>query len=233
MTYQRIVRVLLIALFFVAGIFFISLDGPSFFNIEHLSSQLELIRSLVKDHTLAASAVYFLIYILLTTLSVPGTGPLTLLAGAIFELWWGTILVSFASSIGATFAFLAARFVFRESINRSFAKMIAILNEGIDRNGTWYLLTLRLIPIFPFVLVNLGMGLTKLPTRTFYLVSQVGMLPATIVYVWAGKRFAEVREWGDILSPDVVLVLSLLAIAPFLIRLWVRRLKRPQPTASS
>jgi uncharacterized membrane protein YdjX (TVP38/TMEM64 family) len=157
-----------------------------------------------------------LVYVLVTSLSLPGAAVMTLAGGALFGLLRGVIIVSFASSIGATLACFVSRFILRDWVQGKFREKLKTVNEGIDREGSFYLFTLRLIPIFPFWLINLVLGLTKMPLRTFYWVSQIGMLPGTIVYVNAGKELGKIESISGILSPGLILSFVLLGLFPLI-----------------
>jgi uncharacterized membrane protein YdjX (TVP38/TMEM64 family) len=159
-------------------------------------------------------ASYIAIYILVTSLSLPGAAVMTLAGGALFGLYTGTVVVSFASSIGATLACLVSRFLLRDWVQSRFGGKLTAINQGIAREGAFYLFTLRLIPIFPFWLINLLMGLTAMPLRTFYWVSQAGMLAATIVYVNAGKELSTIDSLSGILSLRLILSFVVLGIFP-------------------
>ena len=163
-----------------------------------------------------AAAAYFAVYVVAAGASLPGAALLTLLGGAIFGLWWGTLIVSFASTIGATLAFIAARFLLRDWVTARFGERLRAIGEGVRREGGFYLFTLRLVPLFPFFLVNLLMGLTAMPVRTFYWVSQIGMLAGTLVYVNAGTQLARIDTLAGIASPGVVLSFVLLGVFPLI-----------------
>ncbi len=165
-----------------------------------------------------ALAGFFALYVLATAVSIPGAAILTLAGGAIFGLLPGLLLVSFASSIGATLAFLAARFVLRDPLQARYRERLQAIDAGIARDGAFYLFTLRLVPVFPFFLINLLGGLTALPVRTFYWVSQLGMLPGTIVYVFAGTQLARIENARDVLSPGLIGAFVLLGVLPLLMR---------------
>lgn len=165
---------------------------------------------------LLAGGLFFLAYVLITGFSLPGAAIMTLLAGALFGLWWGLLLASFASSIGALLAFLASRFLLRDSIQAKFADKLSSVNQGMAKDGAFYLLTLRLMPIFPFFLVNILMGLTTIKARTYYWVSQVGMLAGTLVYVNAGTQLAQIQSLSDIVSPALLGSFLLLGIFPLI-----------------
>lgn len=157
---------------------------------------------------------FFAGYIAVTALSLPGAAVMTLLAGALFGLIAGVVVVSFASSIGATLAFLVARFVLGESLQKKYADKLQKINEGVEREGKFYLFTMRLIPAFPFFLINILMGLTTIPAVSFYWVSQLGMLAGTVVYVFAGTQLAEIKSLGDILSPGLIAAFVALGVFP-------------------
>ena len=163
-----------------------------------------------------AAAAFFAAYVAVTGLSLPGAALLTLAAGALFGLLWGTIIVSFASSIGATLAFLAARFVLRDWVQARYGSQLQAINRGVEKEGAFYLFTLRLIPAVPFFVINLAMGLTSLRTGTFYWVSQLGMLAGTIVYVYAGTQLGRIGSLGDVLSPGLIGAFLALGFFPLL-----------------
>jgi len=198
----------------ICAFFFFDLD--KLFTLNNLKSQQESIISYRNDYPVLATVIYALVYIAVTGLSLPGATILTLAGGAVFGLMWGTIIVSFASSIGATLAFLAARFLFRDAVNAKFGLQVKEIDAGIARDGAFYLFTLRLVPLIPFFAINLVMGLTVLKTRTFYWVSQVGMLAGTLVYVNAGTQLAKIESLSGILSPALVGSFALLGVFPII-----------------
>jgi pyruvate/2-oxoglutarate dehydrogenase complex dihydrolipoamide dehydrogenase (E3) component/uncharacterized membrane protein YdjX (TVP38/TMEM64 family) len=187
-------------------------------TLDALKTQSDALSTAVAANPWQAAGLFFLAYVLVAALSIPGAAVMTLAAGALFGLLEGTVLVSFASSIGATLAFLVARFGFRDALRARFGERLRDIDAGIARDGAFYLLTLRLVPAFPFFIVNLLSGLTSLATRTFYWVSQLGMLPATIVYVLAGTQLAQIRSVGDILSPGLLGALVALSALPLLLK---------------
>jgi uncharacterized membrane protein YdjX (TVP38/TMEM64 family) len=183
----------------------------------------------IKQHQAALAALYaerpavvlgsfFAAYVAVTALSLPGAAVMTLTAGAILGLGVGTVLVSFASSVGATLAFLSSRYVLREGVQRRFGARLADVNAGIERDGAFYLFSLRLVPLFPFFVVNLVMGLTGMRAGTFYLVSQVGMLAGTVVYVNAGRQLSRIDSLRGILSPALLASFTLLGLFPLAAR---------------
>lgn len=161
---------------------------------------------------------FFLLYVIVTALSLPGAAIMSLVAGALFGVVTGTIIVSFASSIGATLAFLSARFLLRDWVQSKFGERLKAIDDGIEKDGAFYLFTIRLIPLFPFFVVNLLMGLTRIKTRTFYWVSQIGMLPATVVFVNAGTQISKIESTAGLLSPALIGSFVLLGIFPWIAR---------------
>ena len=212
-------KIAVLALVLAGVVAFFVLDLGRFLNLAYLKqSQTEFADHYAKNPWQVA-ATFLLLYVAATGLSLPGAGTiLTLAGGAIFGLGWGTLLVSFASSIGATLAFLAARFVLRDGIEARFGKRLAEINSGIEKDGAFYLFTLRLVPLVPFFVINLVMGLTQLRTWTFYWVSQLGMLAGTAVYVNAGTQLAQLDSLRGILSPALLGSLALLGVFPLLAR---------------
>ena len=209
-------RLLLLAAIAIAIAAFFFFDGQQYLTLDRLKAQQAAIAAYRDSHAIEAVAIYGLIYIAVTGLSLPGATLLTLAGGAIFGLLWGTVIVSFASTIGATLAFLAARFLFRDSLLARFGDRLKAIDDGIARDGAFYLFTLRLVPLFPFFMINLLMGLTALKTRTFYWVSQVGMLAGTLVYVNAGTQLVKIESLSGILSPVLVGSFALLGVFPLI-----------------
>ena len=161
-----------------------------FLSLDYFKSQQEAIESWRAARPVASALLYFVAYVAVTGLSLPGAAVMTLVGGAVFGLLWGLVLVSFASSVGATLAFLASRFLLRDWVQQHFGDRLRAINDGVAKEGGFYLFTLRLVPAFPFFVINLLMGLTPMKTRTFYWVSQLGMLAGTAVYVNAGTQLA-------------------------------------------
>ncbi|MGZ8225046.1 MAG: TVP38/TMEM64 family protein [Methylococcaceae bacterium] len=209
--------VLLVSIAALIAVFFL-FDLQNYLTLNSLKNQQAAIENYRSDNPFLAVAIYGLIYIAVTGLSLPGATILTLAGGAIFGLLWGTVIVSFASTIGATLAFLVARFLFRDTVQSRFGEYLKTVNEGIANDGAFYLFTLRLVPLFPFFVINLLMGLTPLKTLTFYWVSQLGMLAGTLVYVNAGTQLAKIESLSGILSPLVVGSFVLLGIFPLIAR---------------
>jgi pyruvate/2-oxoglutarate dehydrogenase complex dihydrolipoamide dehydrogenase (E3) component/uncharacterized membrane protein YdjX (TVP38/TMEM64 family) len=195
-------------------------------TLDHLKASRDALQAQVLSAPLATAAIYFALYVAAAALSIPGAVILTLAAGAMFGLGWGLLLVSFASSLGALLAFLVARYLLREGIQARFGKALAPINDGVKKDGTFYLLTLRLVPVFPFWLINLLMGLTPMGAGRFYLVSQLGMLAGTAVYVNAGTQLAAIQSPGDILSPGLLGSFVLLGLFPLVAKAGVGWLAR-------
>jgi uncharacterized membrane protein YdjX (TVP38/TMEM64 family) len=169
---------------------------------------------------------FFILYVAVTGLSIPGAAIMSLIAGALFGVLMGTIIVSFASTMGATLAFLSARFVLRDWVQGKFGERLRAIDDGLEKDGAFYLFTLRLIPVFPFFVINLLMGLTRIKTRTFFWVSQLGMLPATIVFVNAGTQISRIESTAGLLSPTLIASFVALALFPWAAKAIVAVAKR-------
>ena len=207
---------------------FFALDLGRYLSLGYLKSSQSAFESLYAEQPLTVMGSYFALYVAVTALSFPGAVIMTLAGGAIFGTLWGTVIVSFASSLGATLAFLAARFVLRDSIEARFGNRLGEFNKGIEKEGAFYLFTLRLVPLVPFFVINLLMGLTKMKTLTFYGVSQLGMLAGTAVYVNAGTQLAQLESLQGILSPGLIGSFVLLGVFPLLARKVTEVLKGRQ-----
>lgn len=189
-------------------------DLGRYLTLSYLKASYGMLVILYTEHRLMVVLGYGLLYVLVTSLSIPGAVVLTLAGGAIFGLWKGTLAVSIASTIGATLACGLSRFVLRDWVQAKFGDKLRTVNEGIEKEGAFYLFTLRLIPIFPFWLINLVMGLTEMPLRRFFWVSQLGMLPGTLVYVNAGKELAKIETLSSVFSPGLIISFALLGVFP-------------------
>ena len=216
---------LILALAALIGAFFV-FDLGRFFSLDAIKSQQAVIEAYRSAQPALTAGVFFLVYVAVTGLSLPGAAIMTLAGGAVFGLWWGTLLVSFASTLGATLAFLVSRFMLRDWVQGKFGDKLKAINAGIEREGGFYLFTLRLIPIFPFFVINLVMGLTPIRTWTFYWVSQIGMLAGTVVYVNAGTQLAQIDSLKGIVSPELLASFALLGIFPLIANKIVTVLKR-------
>ncbi|MBC7375835.1 MAG: FAD-dependent oxidoreductase [Burkholderiaceae bacterium] len=220
----RKVAVLIAVALCVAAFFFLHLGR--YLSLDYLKQSQASLAALYDSRPVGVAAAYFLVYLAVTALSIPGAVILTLAGGALFGLALGTVLVSFASSLGATLSFLAARFILRDSINARFGQRLTDVNQGIAKEGAFYLFTLRLVPLVPFFVINLVMGLTRMKALTFYGVSQLGMLAGTLVYVNAGTQLAKLDSLGGILSPKLLGSFVLLGLFPLAARKGVNMFKR-------
>ena len=208
---------------------FFAFDLQQLLTLSNLKAGMAQFEAWRAEQPVLVGAVYLAVYVVVTALSLPGAVIMTLAGGALFGLFWGVVLVSFASTIGATLAFLVARYLFRDAVQKRFGRRLQALNKGVEKEGVFYLFTLRLVPVFPFFVINLLMGLTPMPARTFYWVSQVGMLAGTVVYVNAGTQLAKVNALGDIMSPSLLGSFALLGVFPLVtkkILAWIRRRKQ-------
>jgi len=207
--------VILIVLAVLVGLFF-AFDLQRFLTLAELKARQEAFQGYYAAHRLLTLAAYFLLYVAVTALSLPGAAVMTLAGGALFGFWPALVTVSFASTIGATLAFLVSRFLLRDWVQARFGERLKTVNAGVEREGAFYLFSLRLVPLFPFFVINLVMGLTLLPARTFYWVSQLGMLAGTAVYVNAGTQLGGIEHLSGILSPGLLISFVLLGLFPLL-----------------
>jgi pyruvate/2-oxoglutarate dehydrogenase complex dihydrolipoamide dehydrogenase (E3) component/uncharacterized membrane protein YdjX (TVP38/TMEM64 family) len=206
--------VLLVLLAVIAGLFFY-FDLGQYLTLEYIKDRQQELDRFYADNRLLTLLVYFVIYVVITGASLPGAAVLTLAGGALFGLLTGVVLISFASTLGASIAFLLSRYLFRDLVRSRFASSLKSIDRGIEKDGPFYLFALRLVPAFPFFVINLAMGLTGLRLWTFYWVSQVGMLAGTVVYVNAGTQLAQIESPGEIFSAGILLSFLLLAMLPF------------------
>ena len=204
--------ILIIIVSLIAAVKIFHLD--EYLTLSYLKESLDKFKTLYENHRVLVIAGYFVVYVLTTSLSLPGASPLGIAGGALFGFWTATIVVSFASTIGATLACFVSRYLLRDWIQNRFGDRIAKVNEGIEKEGAFYLFTLRLIPVFPFWIINLAMGLTKMSFLKFYWVSQIGMLPGTMVFVNAGKELAKIDSLKGIFSPSLIISFALIGIFP-------------------
>ncbi len=226
----------LIVLVLLIGLFF-GFELQRFLTIEYFTAQRDAITAFQTQAPLITAGTFFILYVAVTGLSLPGAALLTLIAGALFGFLPGVILVSFASSLGATLAFSMARYLLRDTVRSRFARQLTAINRGIEKDGAFYLFALRLVPAFPFFAINLAMSVTPLSTWTFYWVSQVGMLAGTVVYVNAGAQLSKITSLTGILSPTLIVSFALLGLFPLIAkktltatksRAVLRRFKKPQ-----
>ena len=217
---QKNKLLLLTALLSVIVLFFL-FDLDRYLTLEYIRSGKEAASEYYGANPYGAAGLYFLLYVAVTGLSLPGAAILSLAGGAVFGLLWGTVLVSFASTLGATIAFACARFILRDYVQNRFSGWLKAINRGVERDGAYYLFTLRMVPLFPFFAINLAMALTPIRLLTFIIVSQIGMLPATIVFVNAGDQLAQITTPADIVSPGLLAAFALLGIFPLLAKKFI------------
>ena len=201
---------------------------PGTLSLEGIKTHQQALLSYVDHSPLRSALIFFAVYVAVSALSIPGAAILTLLGGTLFSLWEGTVLVSFASTLGATLAMLASRYLLRDWVQRRFARQMGTVNTGMARDGANFLFALRLMPLFPFFLVNLLMGLTRMGVFRYWWVSQLAMLPATVVFLNAGRELGKVTSLRDILSPGMLFAFTLLGVLPLVTR---RLLSRYLPSA--
>ncbi len=221
-------KIALVALFITAITLFFVMDLGQYLNLAYIKSQQQVINDYYVQNPVKTGLIFFISYILITGVSLPGAGIMTLAGGAIFGVVWGTILVSFGSVFGATMAFLIARYLFHDYIQHRFSHRLERINKGIREEGDLYLFTIRFVPIFPFFIVNTLMALTPIKTLNFAVVSQIGMLVPTIIFVNAGTQLARIESPGDVLSLELLLSFALLGIFPILAKktlIYIRKKK--------
>ncbi|WP_027714298.1 dihydrolipoyl dehydrogenase [Desulfuromonas sp. TF] len=218
-------KIVLVSLIMVLVGAFFAFDLGQYLTLDYLKARQHDFQQFYASHRALTLGAYFLIYVVVTALSLPGAAIMTLAGGALFGFIPALIVVSFASTIGATLAFLISRFLLRDWVQARFGERLRAINAGVEKEGAFYLFTLRLVPIFPFFVINLAMGLTPLRTLTFYWVSQLGMLPGTAVYVNAGTQLGQIRSLSGILSPGLLLSFALLGVFPLIARKGVDLVK--------
>src|SRR6056297_2726522 len=216
---------ILLAIAIVVALFF-AFDLQRYLTLAELKARQEAFQQFYAANKVLTLSLYFVLYVVVIALSLPGAAVMTLAGGALFGFLPALVVVSFASTIGATLAFLVSRYLLRDWVQTRFRKRLKTLNAGIERDGAFYLFTLRLVPIFPFFVINLVLGLTPMRTLTFYWVSQVGMLPGTAVYVNAGTQLGQIESLGGDLSLEIILSFALLGVFPLLARWTVDYLKK-------
>jgi len=207
----------------MAGFFF---DIGQYLSFETIKEQHEKLILLIESNFIFYFILFFFIYIIVTAFALPFAAIKTVLAGALFGLIPGVILTSFASSIGSTLCFLMSRFVLRDFVQNKYSKYLDKINKGIKEDGIYYLFFLRLSPIFPFFIINLVFGLTKMKTMTFYMISQIGMLIGTVIFVNAGVQLSKINSMSDILSFNLILSFILIGLVPLIIKKLIQIIKK-------
>jgi pyruvate/2-oxoglutarate dehydrogenase complex dihydrolipoamide dehydrogenase (E3) component/uncharacterized membrane protein YdjX (TVP38/TMEM64 family) len=219
-------RLIILAIVLLGAVALYQLGLKDYLTLEAIKAQQSNFAASYGEKPLLVIGIFFLVYVVSTALSLPGAALLTLLGGALFGLVTGLIVVSFASSIGATLAFLGSRFLLRDWVQAKFGDRLRAINDGVAKDGAFYLFSLRLIPVVPFFVINLAMGLTPIKTRTYYWVSQLGMLLGTLVYVNAGTQLAQIDSLGDIASPGLLASFAALGLFPWIARGIMNLIKR-------
>ena len=219
-------RKLILGLVLVAVVVFLGIEFSQYLTLENAKAQQANLSHYIEQNLLYSALIYFVAYVVITAFSIPGAAVVTLLGAALFGFWFSLALVSFASTIGATLAFLSSRYLLRNWVQQRFSDKLNAINAGVKKDGAFYLFTLRLIPIFPFFLINLLMGLTPISTVRYYLVSQLGMLPGTAVYLNAGTQLAEIKTLAGIVSPTVLLSFALLGVFPLIAKWLLSKLQK-------
>lgn len=222
---------MILGIILVTVIVLLGLNFGQYLTLENAKAQQALLNESIESNFAVAALTYFIAYILITAFSIPGAAVVTLLGAALFGFWTSLALVSFASTIGATLAFLSSRFLLRDWVQNKFGEKLETINKGVEQDGAFYLFSLRLIPVFPFFLINLLMGLTPMKVSKYYLTSQLGMLPGTAVYLNAGTQLAEIDSLSGIVSPSVLLSFALLGLFPIIAK-WVMAKFRSEAVVS-
>ncbi|TRN26133.1 TVP38/TMEM64 family protein [Vibrio furnissii] len=217
---------LILGLILIAVIVALATTFGQYLTLDNAKAQQALLADYIDQHVVTAALIYFLSYVFITAFSIPGAAVVTLLGAALFGFWLSLLLVSFASTIGATLAFLSSRYLLKEWVQTRFGDKLHAVNQGMARDGAFYLLSLRLIPVFPFFLINLLMGLSPIALMRYYWVSQLGMLPGTAVYINAGTQLAQIDSLSGIISPAVLLSFALLGLFPLLMKWVMNRITR-------
>ncbi|MBU0479682.1 MAG: TVP38/TMEM64 family protein [Proteobacteria bacterium] len=218
MNKKNINRIVLVIAAILAIVIFRSLGLDQYLTLEYLKESQARFQELYLNHQIPVIGSYMGIYILVTALSLPGAAVMTLAGGGLFGFVTGAIVVSFASTIGATLACMVSRYLLQDWVQNRFADKLAAMNRGIEKEGAFYLFTLRLIPVFPFFVINLAMGMTRMPLTTFFWVSQIGMLPGTLVFVNAGKELAKIDSLSGVLSPALLGSFIILGLFPITVK---------------
>ena len=207
-------KFLLLGIIAVLFASFFLFDLQQYFSLDFIKAKQQAFNAYYEQNTVLTLLMFFVVYVLMAALSLPGAAIMTVLAGTLFGLITGVIVVSFASTLGATLAFLVARYLFRDTLQARYADKLQLINDGVEKEGPLYLFAMRLVPLFPFFLVNILMGFTKLKTATFAWVSQLGMLAGTVVFVYAGTQLAQIDSLSSILSPGLLIAFALLGVFP-------------------
>ena len=223
---KKFFKILIILIFIISFLSVLIFDLDQFLSFENIKKSQNSLQSLINENYLFYYVIFFIVYIVITTFALPFAAIKTIIAGALFGLIPGVLLTSFASSIGSTLCFLMSRFVLRNYVENKYRKYVEKVNSGIIKDGMFYLFFLRLSPIFPFFIINLIFGLTKMKAITFYIISQIGMLIGTIVFVNAGVQLAKINSISDILSFEIIIAFMLIGLMPLIIKKIIQRFKK-------
>lgn len=218
---KKIFGIVLLLLIITSGILL-----KDHLTLENVKEQRELLSEYINNNLVYSMLIYFISYIAITALSVPGAAVVTLLGAALFGFWNSLLLVSFASSIGATLAFLSSRYLLKDWVQTKFGDRLSAINKGVEEEGAFYLFSLRLIPVMPFFLINLLFGLTQMKVRTYYITSQLGMLAGTIVYLNAGTQLSKIESLSGIVSPTLLFSFVLLGLFPWIAKKGMSLIKK-------
>ena len=223
---KNYLKIFIVLIFLTSSLSVLIFDLDQFLSFENIKKSQNSLQSLINENYLFYYVIFFIVYIVITTFALPFAAIKTIIAGALFGLIPGVLLTSFASSIGSTLCFLMSRFVLRNYVENKYRKYVEKVNSGIIKDGIFYLFFLRLSPIFPFFIINLIFGLTKMKAITFYIVSQIGMLIGTVVFVNAGVQLAKINSISDILSFEIIIAFMLIGLVPFIIKKIIQRFKK-------
>jgi uncharacterized membrane protein YdjX (TVP38/TMEM64 family) len=220
------IKIALVVLLMLAIAVFLAFDLQQYATLDYIKGQQSALQDYYHQHTFLVLAIFSLAYTMIIAFSLPAATAMTFLAGALFGFFTGLIMASFASSVGATFAFLMARFLLKNTLQEKYGNHLKKINEGFTREGAFYLFALRLVPVFPFFIINVVIALMPIKTWTFYWVSQLGMLPGTIVYVYAGTQLAQIETFSDITSPSMLIAFALLGLFPLITKNFVQLMRK-------
>ena len=223
---QKKIKIGLLIVIMLAILAFFFYDIQQYATLDYIKAKQQNIFEYYKQNVFFVLVLFIFLYVLVTALSLPVATFLTLLGGALFGFSTGLIIVSFASSIGATLAFLMARFLAQNYVQKYYKKQLSKINKKFKSEGAFYLFALRLVPVFPFFIINVVMGLMTIKTWTFYWVSQLGMLPGTIVYVYAGTQLAQIETFSDITTPSMLIAFALLGLFPLIAKNFVQFMRK-------
>ena len=223
---KNYLKIFIVLIFLTSSLSVLIFDLDQFLSFENIKKSQNSLQSVINENYLFYYVIFFIVYIVITTFALPFAAIKTIIAGALFGLIPGVLLTSFASSIGSTLCFLMSRFVLRNYVENKYRKYVEKVNSGIIKDGMFYLFFLRLSPIFPFFIINLIFGLTKMKAITFYIISQIGMLIGTIVFVNAGVQLAKINSISDILSFEIIIAFMLIGLMPLIIKKIIQRFKK-------